>query len=70
MIMSSPNETERRQIIRDTWLKLSTKGRDVFIPIFPVGTKLLLVSIIILYVFLEIPRQWTSSVKKIEEHPI
>ncbi|CAJ0932123.1 unnamed protein product, partial [Mesorhabditis belari] len=38
-IMSAPNETTTRQVIRDTWLKLTAKGKDVVRHVFPIGVK-------------------------------
>ncbi|CAI4221334.1 unnamed protein product [Auanema sp. JU1783] len=35
--MSGPNETEARTAIRETWLKLSSKGPSVFKHFFPIG---------------------------------
>ncbi|CAO4366463.1 unnamed protein product [Caenorhabditis nigoni] len=37
-VLSSPNETERRQNVRETWFRLSAKGPSVFIAKFVVGT--------------------------------
>uniref|UniRef100_A0A1I7X9A1 UBIQUITIN_CONJUGAT_2 domain-containing protein n=1 Tax=Heterorhabditis bacteriophora TaxID=37862 RepID=A0A1I7X9A1_HETBA len=39
VIMSSPNSSVTRAVIRDTWLKLSTKGPDVVRHLFPIGMK-------------------------------
>ncbi|CAJ0587152.1 unnamed protein product, partial [Mesorhabditis spiculigera] len=38
-IMSSPNQTADREIIRQTWLKLTMKGPDVVRHVFPIGIK-------------------------------
>lgn len=38
-ILTSPNDTATRAVIRDTWLKLSAKGPDVVRHFFPLGTK-------------------------------
>uniref|UniRef100_A0A1I7V4K1 Hexosyltransferase n=1 Tax=Caenorhabditis tropicalis TaxID=1561998 RepID=A0A1I7V4K1_9PELO len=37
-ILSSPNETARRQNVRDTWHRLSAKGPTVFLSKFMIGT--------------------------------
>ncbi|EFO88677.1 CRE-SQV-2 protein [Caenorhabditis remanei] len=37
-VLSSPNETDRRQNVRETWFRLSAKGPSVFITRFMVGT--------------------------------
>lgn len=37
--MSSPNDSYLRQVVRDTWLKLSTKTPEKFYYIFPIGSK-------------------------------
>ncbi|EYB85967.1 hypothetical protein Y032_0287g1439 [Ancylostoma ceylanicum] len=39
MIMSSPNDSAVRAVIRDTWLRLSRKGPAVVMHRFPIGTK-------------------------------
>ncbi|KAK6051073.1 hypothetical protein COOONC_11422, partial [Cooperia oncophora] len=38
-IMSSPNESEVRTVIRNTWLRLSQKGPTVVQHRFSIGTK-------------------------------
>ncbi|OZC07111.1 hypothetical protein X798_05916 [Onchocerca flexuosa] len=38
-IMSSPSDTMMRATIRNTWLKLSSKGKATFRYAFPIGTK-------------------------------
>uniref|UniRef100_A0A0N4ZHP0 Hexosyltransferase n=1 Tax=Parastrongyloides trichosuri TaxID=131310 RepID=A0A0N4ZHP0_PARTI len=39
MIMTSPNDSELREVIRNTWLKLSNRGRHIFQYKFPIGVK-------------------------------
>lgn len=38
-IITSPDDSALRQLIRDTWLKLSSKGPSVFRHFFPLGIK-------------------------------
>ncbi|WKX95830.1 hypothetical protein Q1695_012350 [Nippostrongylus brasiliensis] len=38
-IMSSPNESAVRAVVRDTWLKLTQKGPSVIQHMFPIGVK-------------------------------
>lgn len=40
--MTAPEEFNKRDLIRKTWLKLSTKTPSQFLHIFPIGTKRLL----------------------------
>ncbi|KAJ1374287.1 hypothetical protein KIN20_036944 [Parelaphostrongylus tenuis] len=39
MIMSSPNESAMRAVVRDTWLRLSQRGPSVVLHRFPIGLK-------------------------------
>lgn len=39
MIMTTPNDNDVREVIRNTWLKLSNRGKHVFQYRFPIGIK-------------------------------